>query len=299
MKKTRQAAVERAFVAPVFVDPLTDFGFKKVFHNKEKLMHFLNEILSEERITKVEYLPVEQLGRSKDERRAVFDIYCTNEKGEHFIVEMQSAPQRFFSDRAIFYTAFPIRSQAQKGEWDYHLKAVYFVGILDHVMFAEPEVADKYIENVYLYRETAKKKFSDTLHYVFIELPKFTKQAHELQTPADVWLYTLKNMWKLAERPAEIQDKFFAQLYDDLIYEQLTEEEKDMYRKNILDVAVVRDQISYSYERGALVERGKLMPEITAIKKENVNLHTSIADRDKKIAELEQRLQQQQQNQQQ
>ncbi|MCB1191133.1 MAG: PD-(D/E)XK nuclease family transposase, partial [Leptospiraceae bacterium] len=48
----------------------------------------------------------------KEHRKAVHDIFCTNQKGEKFIIEMQKAYQKFFKDRMIFYSTFPIREQA-------------------------------------------------------------------------------------------------------------------------------------------------------------------------------------------
>jgi predicted transposase/invertase (TIGR01784 family) len=78
-----------------YLNPLTDFGFHKLFgteSGKELLIDFLNEIIKKEGlITDIQYLPPEQWGDLETDRRAIFDIFCTNEKGEYFIVEMQKA----------------------------------------------------------------------------------------------------------------------------------------------------------------------------------------------------------------
>ncbi len=86
-----------------YINPFTDYGFKRLFGeepNKDLLLDFLNELLKEQegRITELSYLPSEKLPISVGDRRAIFDIYCTNEKGEQFIVEMQKAEQKFFKD---------------------------------------------------------------------------------------------------------------------------------------------------------------------------------------------------------
>lgn len=60
-------------------------------------------------------------------------IYCIGEDGERFIVEMQKAKQNYFKDRSVYYASFPIQEQAQKSEWDFQLKAVYSIGILDFI----------------------------------------------------------------------------------------------------------------------------------------------------------------------
>jgi len=59
------------------------------------LIDFLNQVLKEEAgpITELTYLTPEQMGATAFERRAVFDLYCTNKDGEHFIVEIQKAKQ--------------------------------------------------------------------------------------------------------------------------------------------------------------------------------------------------------------
>ncbi len=110
--------------------------FKKLFgseFNKELLIDFLNQVLGDrEQIQDLTYLNTENLGNTKADRKAVFDLYCENEKGEKFIIELQNVKQEFFKDRSIYYATFPIQSQAVKGkDWNYYLKAVYTIGILN------------------------------------------------------------------------------------------------------------------------------------------------------------------------
>ena len=86
----------------------------------------------EQNVQDVTYLNSEQLGDRADARRAIFDVYCENDKGEKFIVEMQNVYQEFFKDRTIYYSTFPIREQAQRGgDWDFHLNPVYTIGLLN------------------------------------------------------------------------------------------------------------------------------------------------------------------------
>ena len=125
-------------MAGQFINHFTDFGFKKLFGeeaNKDILMDFLNELLREEQgeIKSITFLKNEHIGSLDSDRRAIFDIYCENERGDKFIVEMQKAKQDYFKDRSVFYATFPIREQAERGDWDYKLKAVYTIGILDFV----------------------------------------------------------------------------------------------------------------------------------------------------------------------
>src|SRR5690554_6198168 len=102
-----------------YINPFTDFGFKKLFgseFNKELLIDFLNQVLGErEHIKKLSYLNTEVQGRSLVDRRAVFDLFCENERGEKFIIELQNVRQKFFKDRSIYYSALLLQNQAPKG----------------------------------------------------------------------------------------------------------------------------------------------------------------------------------------
>lgn len=101
-----------------YINPYTDFGFKLLFGtamNKELLISFLNALLfKEETVKDVTYLNAEHLDTQEYDRRAVFDVYCENEKGEKFLVEMQRGEQQFFKDRSVYYATFPIREQSQR-----------------------------------------------------------------------------------------------------------------------------------------------------------------------------------------
>jgi len=48
------------------------------------------------------------LWRSEEDRKAIFDLHCENEKGEKFIIKIQKIKQKFFKDSALYYTSFPI-----------------------------------------------------------------------------------------------------------------------------------------------------------------------------------------------
>ena len=129
-----------------YINPFTDFGFKKLFgseFNKPLLIDFLNEVIGSEagKIKELHFLSTEKLASYANERKAIFDIYCENEQGEKFIVELQKAKQNYFKDRSIYYSTFPIQEQAQKGNWNFKLKAVYTIGILDFIF--EEDKADK------------------------------------------------------------------------------------------------------------------------------------------------------------
>ena len=221
-----------------YISPFTDFGFKKLFGtemNKDILMDFLNELLKkdERKIVDLTYLSLEQLGRSIDARKAIFDIYCENEKGEKFIVELQKAPQNYFKDRSVYYSTFPIQQQAQKGKWDFKLEAVYTIGILDFVFAEDQDDQEVFHHEVKLVDQSTQKVFYDKLTYIYLEMPKFKKTEEELETHFDKWLYVLRNSEDLTNRPEKLQEKIFKKLFEQAEIANYSEQEYNEYEQSL------------------------------------------------------------------
>ena len=198
-----------------YINFYTDFAFKKLFGteiNKDLLISFLNALLhGREEIKDITYLNAERLGTQEYDRRAVFDVYCKNEKGEHFIVEMQKGEQQFFKDRSIYYSTFAIREQAPRGIWNYGLKGIYTIGILNFTIYSDNE--DFYHE-VKLTDLATKEVFYDKLTFIYLEMPKFTKTEAELETLFDKWLYVIRNLATLMDRPQALQERVFTHLFE-------------------------------------------------------------------------------------
>jgi predicted transposase/invertase (TIGR01784 family) len=136
------------------------------------------------------------------DRRAIFDIYCEGENGDKFIVELQKAKQNFFKDRTVFYSTFPIQQQAEQGEWNYELKAVYCVGVLDFTFDdyeTEPERSE--VLHVIQLKNQRNRVFYDKLSYIYLEMPNFRKGEDELETRLDKWLYFLRHLVEFSEIP--------------------------------------------------------------------------------------------------
>lgn len=199
-----------------YINPYTDFGFKLLFGtamNKELLISFLNALLfKEETVKDVTYLNAEHLDTQEYDRRAVFDVYCENEKGEKFLVEMQRGEQQFFKDRSVYYATFPIREQSQRGKWDYELKAVYIIGILNFT-FNDTD-GDYFHHEVKLVDLYTHKVFYDKLTFIYLEMPKFNKKEDELESMFDKWLFVLRNLSSLFERPRALQNRVFDRLFE-------------------------------------------------------------------------------------
>ena len=203
-----------------YINPFTDFGFKHLFgseNNKDILISFLNAVLPDQKIATLAYKNVERLGISEAERRVIFDLHCENEKGEKFIVELQRAKQEYFKDRTIYYSTFPIQEQAVRGEdWDYKLKPVYTVSILnfrfDNPITKKKDTSVKHI--VKLINTETNEVFYDKLTFVYLQMPNFKKTEDELETIEDKWYYVLSNLEILERMPAPLQEKIFSYFFD-------------------------------------------------------------------------------------
>lgn len=218
-----------------YINPYTDFGFKMLFGtemNKEPLISFINSLLSgKEVIRDLTYLNTEHLGTSEADRRAVFDVYCENERGEKILIEMQRGEQQFFKDRSLYYATFPIREQGEKGEWDYRLKAVYVIGILNFKFDSED---DNYFHHeVQLMDVCTKQVFYDKLTFIYLEIPKFNKSEDELVTMFDKWLFVLRNLSRLMARPAALQDRIFTRLFEAAEIAKFTKEQYEAYEESL------------------------------------------------------------------
>ena len=120
-----------------FINPRVDWAFKRIFGSddtKECLITFLNGVFEDEFVIKdVKHLKTEQTRHQKRERGVIFDVACETDDGRHIIVEMQKKEQRYFVDRALYYSAKAIVEQAKPGEWDFHLTPVYTVCFMDFI----------------------------------------------------------------------------------------------------------------------------------------------------------------------
>ncbi len=251
-----------------YINPFTDFGFKKLFGtelNKDLLIDFLNEVILPEgrRITDLTYGKNDHPGKSEFDRKAVFDLYCTGTTGEHFIVEMQKAKQTYYKDRSVYYATFPIQEQANQGFWDFKLPEVFTVGILDFVFndYNSPNERKEVRHEVKL-KDQNCQVFYDKLTFVYLEMPNFTKTEEELVTTYDKWLYVLKNLPRLANRPEKLQEKIFERLFEAAEIAKFTPVEREIYEesvkvyrdlKNVIDTAV-REGIEEGMEKG--MEKG-------------------------------------------
>ena len=258
-----------------YINPLTDFGFKKLFGtepNKMLIIDFLNQILPERhKIKDLNYSRNEQVGQNDLDRKAIFDLYCIGKSGERFIVEVQKAKQNYFKDRSIYYSSFPIQEQAKKGDWDYKLDPVYTVGILDFI-FDDNKSNDKIIHFVELKNQDCEV-FYDKLKFIYIELPKFKKTEEELETHFDKWLYVFRHLSQLQDRPQKLQDKVFERLFESAEIAKFNQEDRFAYEESLKYYRDIKNVVDTSKEEGKEERNIEIAREM---KKENESIEKII-----------------------
>jgi len=299
-------------VTSKYINPYTDFGFKKLFGsplNKDLLIGFLNALFEEakqipgDQIMDVKYLNNEELGRTAYDRKAVFDVLCETEKGVKFHLEMQNVFQEFFIDRTIFYAARSIQNMAKRdssteGRWDFQLQKLYSVNLLNFT-FKEKEKTtadgknakeivneisdDDLLHCVMLKNVKTDKIFYDKLVFIYLEMPKFQKPIEECKTFYEKWLFVLQNLTRLMERPKELQERVFKKLFEQAEIAKYTAEEYDAYEDsliNLWDIANSNEAAEKKgFEKGEKlgIEKGELQAKLAlarSMKADNMPIET-------------------------
>lgn len=247
-----------------YISLLTDFGFKRIFGskpNKDLLIDFLNSLFQGEQVvTDVMYLNGENVGDVTTDRKAIFDVYCQNERGERFIVEMQNAYQKYFKDRSIFYATFPIREQAQKGpDWDFRLDKVYVIAILNF-SYSDPAFdPDEICHDIMLQDVATGRTFYSKLLLKYIEIGRFTKAADELEDIRDKWFFVLKNLSRIDSRPKALKERVFQRLFQEAEIAQFTPSELRTYEDSLKAYRDIKNSMTTAREQGVAegIEIGK------------------------------------------
>jgi predicted transposase/invertase (TIGR01784 family) len=238
------------------------------------LIDFLNEVIlpKQRKITDLNYRKNDHQGQTELDRKAIFDLYCTGSNNERFIVEMQKAKQNYFKDRSVFYSTSPIQEQAQRGDWDFRLSEVYTVGVLDFTFSDEnedaknkkdkqisKEIKPKEVRHEVKLRDQKCQVFYDKLTFIYLEMPNFTKTEDELETTYDKWLYVLKYLPILPNRPSKLQGRIFERLFEAAEIARFSPEEKEQYEDSLKSYRDLKNVIDTAFEEGQ--EKGKIEGE--------------------------------------
>ena len=183
-----------------FISILSDYGFKVTFGN-ESDTRFLRRALqaliqSPVAIREIQFIQNEIQGLTRDSRSGIYDLFCTDERGNNFIVEMQLGKYPEFIQRIKFYALYRLNTLILKGKYKFKgLPKIYCIGILAVSIF--PHIADYH--NVATLKNAEGELIDDQMMFITVELDKFKKTLPETQTDLDKLIYTMKTIETITE----------------------------------------------------------------------------------------------------
>ena len=188
----------------IFINPKTDFAFKKIFGSEQSheiLVSFLNGILygGEDIVKSVDILNPYQAPRIRGMKDTFLDVKATISGGQTVIVEMQVLNVEGFEQRVLYNAAKAFSTQLNIGD-DYSLlNPVIALTITDFEMFQD---LDTVISRFVLKEKNDLTDYAiDGLELVFVELPKFHQALNQVAGLTEQWIYFLQNARHLESVP--------------------------------------------------------------------------------------------------
>lgn len=211
-----------------YIDVMLDEAFKRVFSVEENMILLLNAVFKDRKIVSVTYEDKELFGWFTFGRRTVFDMYCKDDQGRHFIVEVQYRRQDNFINRSLVYSMYSLHKQVKRGKkYNYELTPVYLLALLDFVV--EEFGEESFVHQFELRDNTTGELMTDKLKFIFIELPKFKASPNGKMTDEEKMVYFLKYSQHMDTRPDQFKDSVYDTLFETAEYEALTNKEKQKY----------------------------------------------------------------------
>ena len=266
-----------------FIDLKRDFAFKWAFGtpgHEDLLLLLLKGLLPEKHIRKVKLGPQEQQSDREDSQGGIFDILCETDDGSSLTIEMQVCPQADFNDRMVFYSSFPIRNHVgqgvsltdnQLGYNRYKLPPIYTIGILDFELHGVSK-SERVIRHFSIREdEDEKAQFTDSIHYITVELPKFDKVLSELSSMQDYILYLIRNIGKMTDIPTEFKGKGLDKLLETCMFANMNETTQMNYVRKMMAERDRAGQLGYAHHQGREEEKEAIA---RALKVEGVSVDT-------------------------
>ena len=246
-----------------YIDLLTDYGFKRVFGtevNKDLLIDFLNQLFRGRKVIKdLTYNKNEHVGDTTETGSVIFDLTCTADNDEHFIIEVQRSMQSNLKRRMLYYGSKLIADQAPKGnrkDWNYNISEVYVIVLMEGFALPGHETDKRYLHDICVCNRATGEVFYEDLGFIYISLTNFVKEEAKLGNDLERWLYVLKNMARMDKLPVYLRKPVFQRLFDIAEYSKLSKEEKDMY-----DASLKRKWDAESLRQTAIIERERALWE--------------------------------------
>lgn len=267
-----------------FIDLKRDFAFKWAFGtegHEDLLLMLIDSLLPDKHVRSVTLGAQEQMPDREDAQGGIYDIYCETNDGSSLTIEMQVCSQNDFSDRMVFYSSFPIRNRVGQGavldyklnkkksdineehllSIRYKLPPIYVIGLVN---FELPGLgkSENIIRHFSIREDDGRnEQFTDSIHYVTVELPKFKKSKAELKSKQDYMLYAIKNMGVMEEIPEEFIGKGFDNLFEVCSFANMSEDMQMKYVRHMMAEWDREGQLATAImtgeERGRAEEKAK------------------------------------------
>ncbi|MCQ2078143.1 MAG: Rpn family recombination-promoting nuclease/putative transposase [Bacteroidaceae bacterium] len=239
-----------------YISPLTDYGFKKVFGDKDIMIAFLTDLLTPASpIKEVIFLDKEMEADGEDMRSVIYDLRCKTQDGGEFIVEMQNNGQTHFSNRILYYLSHAISEQGEKGKsWNFDLHPVYGVFFLNfHLKGLKPQS----IRTIQLKVDETGEIFSEKLKAFTLELIDFKDKPEAYpKSQIEYWLYNLVNMESMTDAlPFQTQQPIFSKVGGISELSHMNDEERYKYFKSLNKYRTNLSVMEYATEEG--IEKGR------------------------------------------
>ena len=241
-----------------YLNPKADLTFKRVFgEHPDLVMSFLNALLPlqrEEYITDIEYLPSEMVPDNPLRKNSIVDVRCKDNKGRHFIVEMQMIWSPEFKQRVLFNASKAyVRQMGSGGKYDL-LQPVYSLNLVNDVF--EPDLEEYYHYYRMVHVEHSERVING-LQLVFVELPKFTPHTYSEKKMEVLWLRYLTEIdEKTTKVPEELLENPEIKKAVTVLEESAFTPEQLLGYEKFWDIISVEKTLISSAERKGL-EKGK------------------------------------------
>ncbi len=251
---------------PIYLNPLTDYGFKKYFKDKACLISLLNALFrGEKHIVDLSYQSTEQVGEAESLGTVIFDLKVKTDLGEEVLIEVQTTRQSYLKKRMLYYACKTIADQAPKGSranWGYAITEVYVIVLMDG--FSMPDGSNgEVLHDIFLCNRGSGEIFYKGLGFIYVELINFDKAEGAIDNDLDSWLYVLNNISKLKKMPRLLKSAVFKRFFQIGEYSKLNKEERHMYDislKNKWDLEALRQT--------QIMDRAEYESGLNALKKE-------------------------------
>lgn len=257
-----------------YADLTLDKGFKIVLGRPGSegiLMNLLNRLFGFG-ITHLEYRSNEYPGMTEEDRASRFDVYCRDENGYGFIVEMQNWSQKYYNKRAVYYSSLAVQNQAveeyrrQKEQlrkvWNYDFRPTFVVSFLNFKNWTFDGCEKRRNEYVATYRyrdvETGGE-LNDGTTLIFIDIDRFDRTIETCSTLEDLWLYSIKNMSNQSYCPDCVAGTEIEELYRQAELAKMTNDQRTSFELSVMS----RNDILNSIQETIEAEIEKAKAEVT------------------------------------